>query len=92
MIKYNSITHDLLMVAKVFTTPFSAEEALRVVVTLEKPSRVERSAQTLVKYGFLREFPNKRYAITESGRQELFRLVKVKGLSDRQKILDNDDL
>jgi hypothetical protein len=92
MIKYNSITHDLLMVAKVFTTPFSAEEALRVVVTLEKPSRVERSAQILVKYGFLEEFPEKKYLITSSGRQELFNLIRAKGLGDRQKILDDDDL
>jgi hypothetical protein len=92
MIKYNSLTHDLLMVAKVFTKPFSAEEAIRIVVALEKPSRVERSAQTLIKHGFLQEFPEKKYLITGSGRDELFKMIRAKGLGDRQKRLDDDDL
>lgn len=79
------------MVAKIFTKPFSAEEALRVVATLEKPSRVERSAQTLIKFGFLQELPEKKYLITDSGRDELFEMIRAKGLSDRQETLNYND-
>lgn len=73
-IKYNSATHDLLSVAKVLDRPFIAEEAMKVMVSLSKESRVRESADILVKHGLLRHI-NEGYEITDDGRQHLYRMV-----------------
>ena len=84
MIKFNSVTHDLLTVAKVFKKPFTAEQALRIMVTLKNPSRVKSSADILINHGFLQGFDDGTYLITGAGCSELFRLIAKKGQTDRK--------
>ena len=84
MIKFNSVTHDLLTVAKVFKKPFTAEQALRIMVTLKNPSRVKSSADILINHGFLQGFDDGTYLITGAGCSELFGLIAKKGQTDRK--------
>lgn len=76
MIKYDSKTHDLLMVAKIMKQPFSPEEAIYVIPQLDKPSRVKESAATLIKYGLLEQCDDGKYMITKEGREELFAIIE----------------
>jgi hypothetical protein len=84
MIKFNSVTHDLLTVAKVFKKPFTAEQALRIMVTLKNPSKVKSSADILINHGFLKGFDDGTYLITGAGCSELFRLIAKKGQTGRK--------
>lgn len=75
-IKYNSASHDLLSVAKVLNRPFAAQEAMKVMVSLSKASRVHESADILVKHGLLRQV-DEGYEITDDGRRHLYQMVEL---------------
>lgn len=75
MIKFNSATHDLLQVAKSMGRPFSTQEAMRVMVSLDKPSRVKECANILIVNGLLQEISPAEYEITERGEKHLYFMV-----------------
>jgi hypothetical protein len=73
MFKKDSPTHDLLGLAKVFNRPFTPSEVLKILATLDRESRVVRSAELLTRHGCLRDVGNGAYMITEFGRDTLYK-------------------
>lgn len=81
MIKENSATHDLLQVAKVLARPFGAKEAMSVMVSLDRPSRVRDCANILAKHNLLEIMGSDKYLITEYGRKYLYSMVSLKNIT-----------
>ena len=75
-IKYNSKSHDLLKVAKVFNRPFTVKDVRYVLAVFDRDSRVKESAEILMSQGLLMRVNENSYAITQKGRDGLFELVK----------------
>jgi predicted transcriptional regulator of viral defense system len=82
-IKYNSKSHDLLKVAKVFNRPFTVKDVRHILCVFEKDSRVKESANILIKHGFLEIINEDCYLITPSGREELYKIVRYNSLKMR---------
>jgi hypothetical protein len=76
-VKYDSKSHNLLKVAKVFNGPFTIKDVRHVLCIFEKDSRVKDSAEVLVKHGFLRVVNSDCYAITPEGRSALYKIAKL---------------
>lgn len=79
-IKYNSKSHDLLKVAKVFNRPFTIKDVRHVLAVFDRDSRVKESAEILMSQGLLAKVNENSYAITPKGREGLFELVKQHSL------------
>lgn len=77
MIKFNSATHDLLQISKVFNRPFTAKEAMKVMVSLDRPSRVHQCADVLIKDGLMGREDDGSYVITDNGRKYLYLMVSI---------------
>ena len=79
-IKYNSKSHDLLKIAKVFNRPFTVQDVRYVLAIFDRDSRVKESANILISHGLLVKIDDNSYAITPEGRQGLFEMVKQHSL------------
>lgn len=79
-VKYNSKSHDLLRVAKVFNGPFTIKDVRHILCVFEKDSRVKESANILIKHGFLEIINEDCYAITPNGREELYKIARYNSL------------
>jgi Mn-dependent DtxR family transcriptional regulator len=79
-IKYNSKSHDLLKIAKVFNGPFTVKDVRYVLAVFDKDSRVKESADILISHGLLVKIDDNSYAITPEGRRGLFEMVKQHSL------------
>lgn len=75
-IKYNSKSHDLLKIAKVFNGPFTVKDVRHILAVFDRDSRVKESAEILVTHGLLMRVDENSYAITQKGRDGLFELVR----------------
>lgn len=75
-IKYNSKSHDLLKIAKVFNGPFTVKDVRHILAVFDRDSRVKESAEILVTHELLMRVDENSYAITQKGRDGLFELVR----------------
>lgn len=82
-IKYNSKSHDLLKVAKVFDGPFTVKDVRHVLCIFEKDSRVKESAEVLIRHGFLSSVGEDCYAITPDGRKALYDILRLNSRKKR---------
>jgi hypothetical protein len=75
-IKYNSKSHDLLKIAKVFNRPFTVKDVRHILAVFDRDSRVKESAEILITHGLLMRVDENSYEITPKGRDGLFELVR----------------
>lgn len=76
-IKYNSKSHNLLKVAKVFNKPFTVKDVRHILCIFDKDSRVKESADVLIRHGLLEKVCDEAYVITPNGRAALYEIVKI---------------
>jgi Mn-dependent DtxR family transcriptional regulator len=79
-IKYNSKSHDLLKIAKVFNRPFTVKDVRHILAVFDRDSRVKESAEILITHGLLMRVDENSYEITPKGRDGLFELVRQHSL------------
>jgi hypothetical protein len=75
-IKYSSVTHDILRFAKMIKRPFTATEPMHVFARIDRLSKVERSIDTLIKYGYMKDCGDKFFQITAAGIGAVYELAR----------------
>lgn len=75
-IKYNSVTHDVLVYAKMIKRPFRAPEPMVVFARMDRLSKVNRSINMLIKEGLLKDCGDENYEITKSGIDRVYFLAR----------------
>lgn len=80
-VKYNSVSHDVLVYAKMMRRPFSAHEPMIVFARMDRLSKVQRSIDMLIKDGLLKECPDGRAEITQLGIDQIYLLARKHGPS-----------
>lgn len=74
-IKKESLTHDILRLAKMFNKPIGVEEVLTVYGYVDRPSKVQRSFEILYRYGLVDISEPGRFIITPMGIDSVFKMA-----------------
>ena len=81
-IKHNSVTHDVLVYAKMVNKPFKPSDPMVIFARMDRISKSERSVKTLVEHGYLKDCGEGKYMITLTGIDQIYVLARRNGPSE----------
>jgi predicted transcriptional regulator len=80
-IKHDSVTHDILVYAKMMNKPFKPTDPMVIFAKMDRVSKIERSIKTLIEHGYLKDCNDGQYMITLSGIDHIYVMARRLGIS-----------
>ena len=84
-IKHDSVTHDILVYAKMMNKPFKPTDPMVIFAKMDRVSKIERSIKTLIEHGYLKDCNDGQYMITLSGIDCIYVMARRHGIKETRR-------